>query len=148
MDDCPRWSWQKPAGNEGRAKGTTQPKRGPLLWGIGARNSRIKCLVTAAETLFRDSLDSCWLNLHGPTTPWAAVAPQPAALLLFGSLTYIECMLSRAPGDRPLNAPAAFIHPCQPIAAKEPPSGPGWLHELKHDGYRLQIHVRDGHVRL
>jgi bifunctional non-homologous end joining protein LigD len=49
---------------------------------------------------------------------------------------------------RPLNAPAAFIHPCQPIVAKQPPSGPGWAHELKHDGYRLQIHVRDGRVRL
>jgi ATP-dependent DNA ligase len=38
---------------------------------------------------------------------------------------------------RPINAPAAH-----------PPSGPGWAHELKHDGYRLQIHVRDGRVRL
>jgi len=28
------------------------------------------------------------------------------------------------------------------------PTGPGWTHELKHDGYRLQIHVRDGRVRL
>jgi ATP-dependent DNA ligase len=46
------------------------------------------------------------------------------------------------------NAPAAFIHPCQPIVAKQPPTGPGWAHELKHDGYRLQIHVRDGRVRL
>jgi bifunctional non-homologous end joining protein LigD len=46
------------------------------------------------------------------------------------------------------NAPAAFIHPCQPIVAKRPPSGPGWAHELKHDGYRLQIHVRDGRVNL
>jgi len=34
-----------------------------------------------------------------------------------------------------LNAPAAFIHPCQPTVAKEPRSGPGWAHELKHDGY-------------
>src|SRR5215510_14232472 len=49
---------------------------------------------------------------------------------------------------RPLNAPAAFIYPCQPIVAKQPPTGPGWAHELKHDGYRLQIHVRDGRVRL
>src|SRR5262245_29038172 len=49
---------------------------------------------------------------------------------------------------RPLNAPAAFIHPCRPIVAKQPPKGPGWAHELKHDGYRLQIHVRDGRVRL
>ena len=46
------------------------------------------------------------------------------------------------------NAPAAFIHPCQPTVATKPPSGPGWAHELKHDGYRLQIHVRDGRVRL
>jgi ATP dependent DNA ligase-like protein len=49
---------------------------------------------------------------------------------------------------RPRNAPAAFIHPCQPIVAKQPPTGPGWAHELKHDGYRLQVHVRDGRVRL
>jgi len=24
----------------------------------------------------------------------------------------------------------------------------GWAHELKHDGYRLQIHIRDGRVKL
>jgi bifunctional non-homologous end joining protein LigD len=49
---------------------------------------------------------------------------------------------------RPMNAPAAFIHPCRPIVAKQAPTGPGWAHELKHDGYRLQIHVRDRRVRL
>ena len=49
---------------------------------------------------------------------------------------------------RPTNAPAAFIHPCRPTVAKSPPRGPGWVHELKHDGYRLQIHIRDGRVRL
>jgi bifunctional non-homologous end joining protein LigD len=57
-------------------------------------------------------------------------------------------MLWRNSRGRPINAPAAFIHPCQPIVAKQPPSGAGWAHELKHDGYRLQIHVRDGRVRL
>jgi bifunctional non-homologous end joining protein LigD len=49
---------------------------------------------------------------------------------------------------RTKSVPAAFIHPCRPIVAKRPPSGLGWAHELKHDGYRLQIHVRDGRVRL
>jgi bifunctional non-homologous end joining protein LigD len=49
---------------------------------------------------------------------------------------------------RPRNAPAAFIQPCLPSIAQRPPRGPGWAHELKHDGYRLQIHVRDGRVRL
>jgi bifunctional non-homologous end joining protein LigD len=49
---------------------------------------------------------------------------------------------------RTVNAPAALIHPCRPVVASRPPSGPGWAHELKHDGYRLQIHVRDRRVRL
>ena len=33
---------------------------------------------------------------------------------------------------------AAFIEPCLPTLAEKPPSGPRWLHEIKHDGYRLQ----------
>jgi bifunctional non-homologous end joining protein LigD len=49
---------------------------------------------------------------------------------------------------RPKNAPAAFVHPCRPTVAQRPPRGLGWAHELKHDGYRLQIHVRGGRVRL
>ena len=57
-------------------------------------------------------------------------------------------MVLRSSRGRPLNAPAAFIHPCQPTVVSEPPSGPGWAHELKHDGYQLQIHVRNGRVRL
>ena len=56
--------------------------------------------------------------------------------------------MSRNSRGRPLNAPPGFIHPCRPIVAKRPPGGPNWVHELKHDGYRLQIHVRDGRVRL
>src|SRR4029450_205917 len=56
-----------------------------------------------------------------------------------GSLSffpYIGDMLWRNRRGRPLNAPAAFIHPCQPIVAKQPPIGPGWAHGLKNDGYR------------
>ncbi|HEX3341891.1 MAG TPA: DNA ligase [Pseudolabrys sp.] len=63
---------------------------------------------------------------------------------------YICCMLSRVRSSRgrPTNVPAAFIQPCLPSIAQRPPRGPGWAHELKHDGYRLQIHVREGRVRL
>ena len=31
-----------------------------------------------------------------------------------------------------------FIEPCLPSPADRPPSGSGWLHEIKHDGYRLK----------
>jgi hypothetical protein len=58
---------------------------------------------------------------------------------------YIARMLWRSSRGQPLNVPATFIHPCQAVVAKQPPIGPGSAHELKHDGYRLQIHVRDGH---
>jgi hypothetical protein len=27
--------------------------------------------------------------------------------------------------------------PASPTRADRPPSGPGWVHEIKHDGYRL-----------
>jgi bifunctional non-homologous end joining protein LigD len=33
--------------------------------------------------------------------------------------------------------PAGFIQPCQPTIVAAPPAGPGWLHEVKHDGYRI-----------
>jgi ATP dependent DNA ligase domain len=59
-------------------------------------------------------------------------------------------VLSRARNSRgrPVNAPAAFTQPCRPTVAIQPPRGDCWVHELKHDGYRLQIHVRNGRVRL
>jgi len=49
---------------------------------------------------------------------------------------------------RPRLAPPDFIHPCRPTVSQRPPRGEGWVHELKHEGYRLQIHVRDGRVKL
>src|SRR5262249_61261369 len=54
----------------------------------------------------------------------------------------------RSSRGRPRSTPAAFIVPCRPTVAQCPSSGPGWAHELKHDGYRLQVHVRDGRVKL
>jgi bifunctional non-homologous end joining protein LigD len=39
--------------------------------------------------------------------------------------------------------PAGFIVPARPIRASKPPSGPDWVHEIKHDGYRLIVR-RDG----
>jgi ATP-dependent DNA ligase len=39
--------------------------------------------------------------------------------------------------------PAGFIAPCLPMTAPRPPSGPLWLHEVKHDGFRV-IARKDG----
>jgi bifunctional non-homologous end joining protein LigD len=51
-------------------------------------------------------------------------------------------------------AAAGLVEPCLPLAAKVPPSGPDWLHEIKHDGFRIlarrdakgvRLYTRNGH---
>jgi bifunctional non-homologous end joining protein LigD len=46
------------------------------------------------------------------------------------------------------------IEPCLPRPARVPPAGPGWIHEIKHDGFRIlaerdatgvTLHTRRGH---
>src|SRR5262249_5160043 len=41
-----------------------------------------------------------------------------------------------------------IIELCLPSPAKAPPSGPGWLHEIKHDGFRIMARRDSAGVRL
>jgi bifunctional non-homologous end joining protein LigD len=41
-----------------------------------------------------------------------------------------------------------FVAPCIPSVAHKPPSGPDWVHEIKHDGYRLIVRRGGPAVRL
>jgi len=41
-----------------------------------------------------------------------------------------------------------IIEPCLPSTAKAPPSGPGWLHEIKHDGFRILARRDSAGVQL
>jgi bifunctional non-homologous end joining protein LigD len=41
-----------------------------------------------------------------------------------------------------------IIEPCIPTLASKPPVGPHWIHEIKHDGYRLIARRRAGEVHL
>jgi bifunctional non-homologous end joining protein LigD len=50
--------------------------------------------------------------------------------------------------ERTLTHPADFIEPCLPRSANSPPTGPKWIHEIKHDGYRIMAQRADGRVRL
>jgi bifunctional non-homologous end joining protein LigD len=42
-----------------------------------------------------------------------------------------------SPRPRPTPPPAGFIQPCQPTLVRVLPAGPGWLHEMKYDGFRI-----------
>ena len=43
---------------------------------------------------------------------------------------------------------AGFIRPCQPLLVAHPPAGPGWRHEVKHDGYRIVARKQGERVML
>src|SRR5262249_23223277 len=43
---------------------------------------------------------------------------------------------------------SGFIEPCLPSPSERPPSGPDWVHEIKHDGYRLMPRRDATGVRL
>jgi bifunctional non-homologous end joining protein LigD len=41
-----------------------------------------------------------------------------------------------------------FCEPCLPSRAEKPPAGTGWLHEIKHDGFRMLVRRDGAGVRL
>jgi ATP-dependent DNA ligase len=85
-----------------------------------------------AET--RAQSRSFWRDNPGPL---AGQAVDPSS-----SPPYLTAMLLAR------TLPAGFIAPCLPMTAPRPPSGPLWLHEVKHDGFRI-IARKDGlRVRL
>ena len=43
--------------------------------------------------------------------------------------------------------PPGFVEPCRPSKADRPPSGPMWVHEIKHDGFRLMVRREGVRVR-
>jgi bifunctional non-homologous end joining protein LigD len=44
--------------------------------------------------------------------------------------------------------PFGFVPPCLPTKASLPPTGALWLHEIKHDGFRVIARKDGDHVRL
>src|SRR2546421_6937661 len=63
--------------------------------------------------------------------------------------------LKRSPSRTPARAAAGrqapmpgFIEPCDPTLQEHAPTGDGWVYEIKTDGYRAQVHIRNGHVTV
>ena len=55
----------------------------------------------------------------------------------------IELLRKRLSADR-----ASFTEPCLPSPADKPPSGSNWIHEIKHDGFRLMARRDPVGIRL
>jgi bifunctional non-homologous end joining protein LigD len=55
--------------------------------------------------------------------------------------------LARITGAREAPFPN-FIEPAHPTQHERPPIGEKWVHEIKVDGYRAQIHIKNGEARV
>jgi bifunctional non-homologous end joining protein LigD len=54
----------------------------------------------------------------------------------------------RKAGAAKVSALPGFVPPQLATSVDRPPPGSGWAHEIKFDGYRLQLRVEDGKARL
>jgi bifunctional non-homologous end joining protein LigD len=54
----------------------------------------------------------------------------------------------KAPPKLQAAALPGFVPPQLAVLVEKPPSGPGWAHEIKFDGYRLQLRVEGGRATL
>ena len=66
-----------------------------------------------------------------PRAPPDAPGVLPHRGFLFAATPYISSVLKRLP----------FIVPSTPVLKTRPPNGRDWLHEVKHDGWRAQLHI-------
>ena len=75
----------------------------------------------------------------------AALSPieESSALLQFATI-HVDAFPSRprAPSSR------GFHKPCPPTLSDKAPSGPLWIHEIKHDGYRIVASKNGDRVRM
>jgi bifunctional non-homologous end joining protein LigD len=51
-------------------------------------------------------------------------------------------------GAKPLAAMPGFVPPQLVTLKPKPPAGHRWIHEIKFDGYRSQVHLDRGRVRI
>jgi bifunctional non-homologous end joining protein LigD len=44
--------------------------------------------------------------------------------------------------------PVGFVRPCEPTLVDRPPAEDGWLHEVKHDGFRVLVRKLGGRAKV
>jgi bifunctional non-homologous end joining protein LigD len=68
------------------------------------------------------------------------------------SAVALKGRINRAPAAPVAGAKRApfpgFITPCDPTLRERAPDGPGWLHEIKIDGYRAQVHIHHRRITV
>jgi bifunctional non-homologous end joining protein LigD len=78
---------------------------------------------------------------HKEKGPPRLTGATPSEVAITVAWLYLDRMLMRT-------LPAGFIAPCLPSKTDKLPSGGQWLHEIKHDGFRVIARKKGSQVRL
>jgi len=89
--------------------------------------------------------DAVWQSNRTEETKGRTLQPAPRMALRAGKSGKKTTTATNA---RKVAAMPDFVAPqlCTPV--ERPPSGDGWCHEIKFDGYRVQLRVEDGEATL
>ncbi|MBR0928269.1 DNA ligase D [Bradyrhizobium diazoefficiens] len=100
--------------------------------------------------------DAVWQSNRAEEAKGRTVKPAPRAALKAGKSAKTKLPKSRAAKKRATTATNAtkvakmpdFVAPQLCTLVERPPAGDGWCHEIKFDGYRVQLRVEDGEATL
>jgi bifunctional non-homologous end joining protein LigD len=95
------------------------------------------------ERIGKDS-DRVW---HSNRTPDQQPAPTRSSMA-GGKTKKAKPSFAGALKSAPKEKFPGFISPQLAKASTSPPAGSDWIHELKLDGYRIQIHLNSGKIKL
>ena len=95
-------------------------------------SAMIRCLFAAPKIIL-------WRDTSYATESWDSIVPfRISRLAFFYRLALSGANVVHTRPGRSLRS--FFIDPSQPTVRDKLPAGPDWVYEVKHDGYRLQVH--------
>ncbi|QAU50043.1 DNA ligase D [Bradyrhizobium guangzhouense] len=90
--------------------------------------------------------DAVWQSNRAEETKGRTVKPAPRTALKAGKTSKKKAMTATT--AKTVSEMPDFVEPqlCTPV--ERPPASDGWCHEIKFDGYRVQLRVEDGEATL
>ncbi|RQH08215.1 DNA ligase D [Bradyrhizobium sp. RP6] len=90
--------------------------------------------------------DAVWQSNRAEETKGRTVKPAPRTALKRGKAA--KKSATTATNARKVSAMPDFVAPQLCTLVERPPADEGWCHEIKFDGYRVQLRVEDGEATL
>ncbi|MGY4630154.1 bifunctional non-homologous end joining protein LigD [Bradyrhizobium sp. USDA 4486] len=97
----------------------------------------------------RGKANAVWQSNRAEETKGKTIKPAPRAALQMGKTAKTaKKKATTATNAREVAEMPDFVPPQLCTSVERPPAGDGWCHEIKFDGYRVQLRVEDGTATL